>query len=170
MTTSDQYKRQIMSDLSRGNVESMPEASAEEYENFDDFAQRTTPDQRRQLFGQSLHHDNISPAQLEPELQRAIAQIKPNERDDVARAFFKHLSERGLSDRALEQQLGLSTHNPNRMTADDVSKLASFTYHSHPDLFRDVLADQPSLMKFLGNPIVAGILGIVAAKWLNRHR
>lgn len=170
MTTSDQYKRQIMNDLSRGNVEAMPESSAEEYENFDDFAQRTTPAQRRQLFGQSLHHDNIPPTQLEPELQGAIAQIKPNERDDVARAFFKHLSERGLSDRQLEQQLGLSTHNPNRMTADDVSKLASFTYHSHPDIFRDVLADQPSLMKFLGNPIVAGILGIVAAKWLNRHR
>jgi len=170
MTTSEQYKRQIMNDLSHGNTESMPEASAEEYENFDDFAQRTTPDQRKQLFGQSLHHDNLPPAQLEPELQKAIAQIQPNERDDVARDFFNHLGKRGLSDRALEQQLGLSTHNPNRMTADDVSKLAAFTYHSHPDVFREVLAHQPSLMKFLGNPVVAAILGIVAAKWLSNRK
>lgn len=170
MATSDQYKRQIMNDLSHGNTEEMPAVSADEYENFDDFAQRTTPAQRKQLFGQSLHHDNVSPAQLEPELQKAIAQIKPNERDDVAREFFKHLSKKGLSDRALEQQLGLSTHNPNHMNADDVARLASFTYHSHPDIFREVLADQPSLMKFLGNPIVAGILGIVAAKWLSNRR
>jgi len=35
------------------------------------------------------------------------------------------------SDRDLEQQLGLSTHNPNHMSADDVSKLAAFAYHSH---------------------------------------
>jgi len=44
---------------------------------------------------------------------------------------FKHLKQRGLSDRDLERQLGLSTHNPKHMTADDVSKLAAFAYHSH---------------------------------------
>lgn len=170
MATSDQYRRQILNDLSHGDQEMMPETPAEEYENFDDFAQRTTPAQRRQLFGQNLNHESLPPSQLEPELQRAIAQIKPNERDDVAREFFKHLSKRGLNDRQLEQQLGLSTHHPNRMTTEDVTKLASFTYHSHPDIFREVLADQPSLMKFLGNPVVAAILGIVAAKWLSGRR
>jgi len=50
-------------------------------------------------------------------------------------ARFKHLKQRGLSDRDLEQ-LGLSTHNPKHMTADDVSKLAAFAYHSHPDIFK----------------------------------
>lgn len=38
---------------------------------------------------------------MEPELQQAIAQIKPNERDDVARAFFKQLK------RSLHQSLPL---------------------------------------------------------------
>lgn len=170
MSVSDNYKRQIMSDLAQGDREMMPETSAEEYENFDDFAQRTSPQQRKQLFGRSLNHDSLPPAQLEPELQKAIAQIKPNERDDVAREFFKHLGKRGLNDRTLEQQLGLSTHHASRMNADDVTKLASFTYHNHPDIFREVLAEQPSLMKFLGNPVVAGILGIVAAKWLNNRK
>jgi hypothetical protein len=93
----------------------------------------------------------------------AIAQIKPNERDDLAQEFLKHFSKRELNDRTLSQQLGLSTHHASHMTADDVSKLASFTYHNHPDIFREVLAEQPGLMKFLGNPVVAGILGIVAA-------
>jgi predicted outer membrane protein len=75
-----------------------------------DFAQRSTTDERRQMFGRSLNSDRIPAGQMEPELQKAISQIKPNERDDVARAFFKHFKERGLSDRNLEQQLGLSTH------------------------------------------------------------
>jgi hypothetical protein len=113
--------------------------------------------------------DRIPTSQMEPELQKAIAQIKPNERDDVARSFFKHLKQRGLDERHLEQQIGLSTHNANRMSADDVSKLASFVYHNHPDIFREVLAEQPGILKFLSNPVVAAVLGIAAAKWLGGH-
>lgn len=172
MTSSEQYKRQIMSDLAQGNTEPLADAptnSAQEYENFDDFAQRSSQDERRQLFSRSLHPSRIPASQMEPELLHAIAQIKPNERDDVARAFFKHLHQRGLSERTLEQQLGLSTHHPNRMSADDVSKLASFTYHNHPDIFQAVLAEQPGIMKFLSNPLVGAIMGAVAAKWLGRH-
>ena len=173
MSSSDQYRREIMNDLAQGNVESLDAPSGDleqEYENFDDFAQRSSTEERRQLFGRSLHPYRIPPTQMEPELQKAIAQIKPNERDDVAKAFFKHLSKRGLSDRDLERQLGLSTHNPNRMSADDVSKLASFVYHNHPDVFQEVMAEQPAIIKFLSNPLVAAVLGIAAAKWLGGHR
>lgn len=173
MTSSEQYRRQIMNDLAQGNVESLGDAPTnleQEYENFDDFAQRSSHDERRQLFGRSLHPDRIPASQMEPELQKAIAQIKPNERDDVARAFFKHLKQRGLGDRELEQQLGLSTHHPNHMSADDISKLASFAYHSHPDIFQEVMAEQPAVLKFLSNPLVAAVLGIAAAKWLGNQR
>lgn len=173
MPSSDEYKRQIMNELSQGDSEIMNESAVDpnqDYQNFDDFAQRSTRDERRQLFSQSLHPDRISTSEMEPELQKAIAQIPDNERDDVAREFFKRLKERGLSDRSLEQQLGLSTYNPNRMTADDVSKLASFTYHSHPDVFQDVLADKPAILKFISNPVVAAVFGVVAAKWLSGRR
>lgn len=172
MTSSEQYKRQIMSDLAQGDAETLDDAptTGQEYENFDDFAQRSTHDERRQLFGRSLHPDQIPSSQMEPELQKAIAQVKPNERDDVAKAFFKHLKQRGLNDRTLEQQLALSSHNPNHMSADDVTKLASFAYHSHPDIFQEVLAEQPGIMKFISNPVVAAVLGIAAAKWLGSHR
>ncbi|HEY9803693.1 MAG TPA: hypothetical protein V6D25_25345 [Leptolyngbyaceae cyanobacterium] len=173
MTSSEEYRRQVMRDLAEGNVESLDAPTGEpaaEYETFDDFAQRTTTDQRRQLFGRSLNPERIPSSQMEPELQKAIAQIKPNERDDVARAFFKHLKERGLDERHLEQQLGLSSHHAGRMNADDVSKLASFAYHNHPDIFREVLAEQPGIIKFLSNPVVAGIIGIAAAKWLGGRK
>lgn len=173
MANSEQYRQQILQDLAQGNVESLGNintVTTDEYENFDDFAQRTTTDQRRQLFSQSLQPERIPPSQMEPELQKAIAQIKPNERDDVARAFLKQLKERGLDDKRLEQQLNLSSRNPNRMTANDVSNLASFTYHNHPDVFREVLAEQPGIIKFLSNPIVAGIIGIAAAKFLGSRK
>jgi hypothetical protein len=172
MSTSDQYKRQIMNDLAQGDTDSIHSSADEsinQYDNFDDFAQRSSRDERRELFGKAFHPDRVSSSQMEPELQKALSQIQPNERDDVAREFFSHLKKRGLSDRDLEQQLGLSTHHANRMSPDDVSKLASFTYHNHPHIFQDVLSDRPGLIKFLSNPIVGATLGAIAAKWLNRR-
>ncbi|BAU14400.1 hypothetical protein LEP3755_49470 [Leptolyngbya sp. NIES-3755] len=169
MSSSDAYKRQVMQDLAGGNKEQLEDVdSTENYQSFDDFAQRTSRDERHQLF-KGLHPNQVPTSQMEPELQHAIAQIKPNERDDVAREFFNHLKKRGLSDRDLEKQLGLSTHHPNRMSADDVSKLASFAYHNHPDVFQEVLADQPALVKFLSNPVVGAALGAIASKWFG-HR
>jgi hypothetical protein len=173
MSSSDKYKQEIMNDLAGGNVESLdgaPTNPAQEYDNFDDFAQRSTKQERHGLFRRSFSHETISPLQMEPELQKAIAQIKPNERDDVAKEFFKHLKERGLSEKDLEKQIALSTHHASRMNADDVSKLASFTYHTYPDIFQEVMADQPALLKFFSNPLIGAAFGAVAAKWLHNRR
>ncbi|MEH2456231.1 hypothetical protein [Nostoc sp.] len=173
MSSSDNYKREILNELAHGNTESLDDVSSDpnkEYQNFDDFAQRSSHEERRQLFGRSFNHNSIPPSQMEPELQKAIAQIKPNERDDVARAFFKHLKQRGLDERHLEKDLGLSTHNPNHVNADDLSKVASFTYHSHPDIFQEVMAEQPAILKFLSNPVVGAALGAIASKWFGRHK
>lgn len=165
--TSDEYKSQVMKDLAGGNKESLPEES-ENYQNFDDFAQRSSREERRNLFSDLFQKDRITPAEMEPELQKAVAGIQPNQRDDVAREFFKNLKKRGLSESGLEQQLGLSSHNPSRMTSEDVAKLASFAYHSHPDIFQEVLAVQPALVKFLSNPLVGAALGAITAKWFGR--
>jgi hypothetical protein len=171
MTSSKDYKRQIMNDLAGGNVDNIDSHATQpeqEYANFDDFAKRSSRDERRQL-GRGFHPDRIPTDQMEPELRKAIAQIKPQERDDVARDFFKHLKGRGLSDRDLEKQLGLSTHHASRMKEDDVSKLAAFTYRNHPDIFQEVLADQPAIIKFLSNPLVGAAVGAIAAKWLGKR-
>jgi hypothetical protein len=171
MPSSDEYKRQVMQDLAQGNRETLDDTSStNEYQNFDDFARRSSREERRRLFGRSVHPDRIPSSQMEPELRQAISQIQPNERDDVAKDFLSHLKKRGLSDRDLESQLGLSTRHPNRMSADDVTKLAAFTYHSHPDIFQDVLADKPGIIKFLSHPVVGAVLGAVAAKWLGGRK
>ncbi len=172
MSSSDRYKREIMDDLAGGNVESLDSSSTQpdtEYSNFDDFAQRSSREERRQLFGRAFNAERVPANQMEPELRSAIAKIKPNERDDVAREFFKHFKQRGLSERDLEQRLGLSTHHSRRMNEEDVTKLASFAYHSHPDVFQDVLADQPALVKFFSNPLVGAAFGAIASRWLS-HR
>ncbi|MEE3719287.1 hypothetical protein V2H45_21315 [Tumidithrix elongata RA019] len=165
--TSDEYKRQVMKDLVGGDRETLPDDS-EQYQSFNDFAQRSSREERRSLFSNFFTPDRIPTAQMEPELQKAIAQIKPNEQKNVAKEFLNNLKKRGLSDRELEKQLGLTTHDPNRMKAEDVSKLASFAYHAHPDIFHDVLADRPALVMFLSNPIVGAALGAIAAKWIGK--
>jgi hypothetical protein len=170
MPSSEEYKRQAMKDLAGGNTEMLPEETSENYQNFDDFAQRSSRSERHQLFSKSFTPERISSSQMEPELQQAIAKIEPDERDDVAQDFFSQLKKRGLSDRDLEKQLGLSSHNPKHMSADDVSKLAAFVYHNHPDLFHEVLADRPALVQFLSNPMVGAALGAVAAKWFGGRK
>jgi hypothetical protein len=163
MTTSDQYKREIMKDLPNGN-----DALGEKYSSFDDFADRSSRDERHGLIKRSFNPERVPASQMAPELKQAIDKIKPSERDDVARDFFEHLKKRGLHDRDLEKQLGLSTHNPKKMSSDDVGKLASFAYTAHPDVFQEVLADQPAILKFLSNPLVGAAIGAIASKWLRK--
>ncbi|MBE9079713.1 hypothetical protein IQ241_20870 [Romeria aff. gracilis LEGE 07310] len=171
MSTSDKYKRQIMNDLASGNQETLSDdANLDNYQNFDDFAQRSSRDERHQLFKRSFHPERVSAEQMEPELKQAISKIKPNERDDVARDFLAQLKKRDLSDRDLEQRLGLSTRHPKRMKEDDVSKLAAFAYRNHPDIFQEVLADQPAIIKFLSNPLVGAAMGAIASKWFGGRR
>jgi hypothetical protein len=170
MPSSDDYKRQAMQDLAGGDKEMLPDESGKDYQNFDDFAGRSSRDERHQLFSKSFTPDRIPSSQMEPELQKAIAQIQPNERDDVAQEFLGQFKQRGLSDRDLESQLGLSSYQPKQMSADDVSKLASFAYHNHPDLFHEVLAERPALVKFLSNPVIGAALGAIAAKWMSGRK
>ncbi len=170
MATSDEYKRQVMNDLAGGDKEMLPDDGDSNYQNFDDFAQRSSREERHKLFGQSFHPDQVPTSQMEPELQKAIAQIKPNERKDVAQEFLNQLKKQGLSDHDLEKQLGLSSNHANHMDADDVSKLAGFAYHSHPNVFHEVLADQPALVKFLSNPLIGAAFGAIASKWMGGRR
>ena len=172
MASSDKYKREIMKDLAKGNKEILEpngnDSLGEKYSSFDDFANRSSREERHGLLKRSFNKDRVPVTQMDPELRQALEKIQPKERDDVAREFFKHLKERGLSERDLEKQLGLSTHRAGKMTADDVGKLASFAYTAHPDIFHEVLADQPAILKFLSNPLVGAAIGAIASKWLRK--
>jgi len=63
VTSSEEYKRQIMNDLAHGSTEQLDDnSSLENYQSFDDFAQRSSKDERRHLFGRSFHPEKISSA------------------------------------------------------------------------------------------------------------
>ncbi|HAA30111.1 MAG TPA: hypothetical protein DCE56_23540 [Cyanobacteria bacterium UBA8553] len=173
MTNGEQDKRQIRDTWAISNtkaIESVPTHGEQVDQNLDEVSQRASQDEEKHLFGKSLRRARIPLSEMEPELQKAIAQIKPNERRKVAQEFLKQLKERKISDRALEQQLNLSTHHANGMTADDVTKLAAYTYYNHSDIFQDVLAQQPVIVKFLSNPLLGAILGAIAIKWLGNRQ
>ena len=173
MVSSEQYKCRTINNLARGETKSLEQlepSSVQDYQNFDSFAKRSWQEERHQGFEKSLHPKYIPLSRMEPELQKAIAQIKPNERHNIAREFVERLKARGVSDRNLEKHLSLSTPRVSHMNADDVTKLAAFTYHTHPDIFQDALVEQPAIVKFLSAPLVGAILRIIAAKWLGNRR
>lgn len=172
MLTGKRDKSQITKDWVWA-TDSLPDNvllnKASEKQNFDEFAKPSSLDEQRDLYMSSLYPDPIPLSQLEPELQKALAKIKPSEQYDVARKFFKRLQKRGLSKYRLVQQLNLSNHDMKQMSANDISKLAAFAYHTHPDIFQEVLSEQPALVKILSIPIVVAIIGIMAAKWLSGY-
>lgn len=167
MTKKEKSKRQIMQDLARKNADSLKSSSrhsTQTYQNLDDFAQQASQAERRQVFKASLHPDRIPLSHMESELQKALAKIQPNERNDVAREFLKQFDRQGISDRTLQDRLDLSTHRTHQMTADDVTRLAAYAYQKYPDIFQDVLAEKPAIVKFLSHPLVGAILGAIASK------
>ncbi|PSO73299.1 MAG: hypothetical protein BRC59_00390 [Cyanobacteria bacterium SW_4_48_29] len=111
--------------------------------------------------------EQLSPSRIEAQLREAIAKVEPWQTRKIAEQFLKRFHQIGLSEHHLQQKLHLSTHHPEQMTADDVSKLAAFAYQTHPDSFQEVLAKQQTLMQFLSNSIVIAIFKLIEAKWLN---
>jgi len=77
MSSSEQYKRQIMNDFNAELLEDAPINSEQEYENFDDLLS-AHHNERRQLFGRSLHPDRIPSSQMEPELLHALPKSSPS--------------------------------------------------------------------------------------------
>ena len=47
--------------------------------------------------------------------------------------------------------------------------LANFARINHPDVMQDHVQSQPWLVKAMGNPVMMGALGVVAAKMLRRR-
>lgn len=173
MTKDEEYNRQILSNFARGDTEPLEERVSavpeQDYQNFDDLTQCSSVNERQHAFGSSLHPNHIPSSEMEPELKKAIAQIKSSERHDVAHEFLKQLKGIGISDRDLEQ-LNLSSCHANHMNANDVSQLAVFTYHNHPEIFQNVVAEKPGIVKFLSNYLMGAILSAIAIKWLGNRR
>lgn len=173
MTSSDTAHPLTFQDRAYGNWDSVePDSSLskQDYPNLNGLASHPLQYEGDRLGRTPLHLDQIPLSRMELELKTAIAQIQPYERHNVAREFLKRLHKRGLTVRELQQQLSLSTHHATEMSSDDVTRLATFTYHSYPDIFQDVIAEQTAIVQFFSNSLVGAVLAVIASKWLGDHR
>lgn len=80
MPSSDEYKRQIMNDLASGNVDSLDDESTRtinQYDNFDDFAQQSSREERRHLFGKAFHPDRVPIIRWNLNYSRRFRKLNP---------------------------------------------------------------------------------------------
>ena len=140
---------------------------------FERFASNRPED--REFDNQALHQGateylgQLPQDQFHQAAQNAFTQAPPAQRQGLLGGLMGALAGRGLDIGSLGSQLGLSSTNPQQMGAGDYARLANFARINHPDVMQDHVQSQPWLVKAMGNPVMMGALGVVAAKMLRRR-
>lgn len=101
--------------------------------------------------------------------ESAFAQAPQQQRSGLLGGLLGALQGRGVSPNLLQGQLGLNSLDPNRMGPSEYAQLMNYTRRQHPDVLRDQVREQPALVKALGNPVIMGILGVVASRMIRKR-
>jgi hypothetical protein len=99
----------------------------------------------------------------------AFAQAPPPQRQGLLSGLLSALQGRGVDMGSLQNQLGLPSLSPNQIGPDEYARVANYARRQHPDVMEEQVRSQPWFVKAMGNPIVMGALGMVAAKMLGRR-
>jgi hypothetical protein len=118
--------------------------------------------------GATQHLGRLPDDQFQQVSQNAFNQAPPQQRAGLVESLFGALRGRGMDPSALGSQAGLRTLDPNSMNGSDFARLADFTRRNHPDAMRQTVQQQPWFVKAMGNPIVMGALGMVAANMMRK--
>ena len=100
--------------------------------------------------------------------QNAFTNAPPVQQQGLLSHLLGALAGRTGGVGALASQLGLQSTDPQQMGANDYARLANFARTNHPDVLQDHVQSQPWLVKAMGNPILMGVLGVVASKMIRR--
>jgi hypothetical protein len=100
----------------------------------------------------------------------AYQQAPPEARTGLLQTILRGLQGHGTDLGSLSRQIGLRSSNPQQMGADDYARLANYARHSHPEVMRQAVQEQPWFVKAMGNPVVMGALTLAAANMLKNHR
>ena len=100
----------------------------------------------------------------------AFVQAPREQRRGLLGSLLGSLQGRGVDMGGLQQRLGLGTLDPEAIAPDDYARLASYTRRNHPEVIREQVREQPALLKAMGNPILMGALGLVAARMMRKRR
>src|SRR5947207_140314 len=158
------YKNAVFEQLAQGSGNGNKD-QFEHFENFSNYGPRS--DVERGV-GEAFHPENLPSSVTEPQFRNAAAKILPQERAEIAQDFFEGLKERGLAPSWLQRMLGLGSTDPRQASPEDVARLSEYARQNHPEVFRRVVADKPFFVRWMDKPLVAGLVGVIAGKLLNR--
>jgi hypothetical protein len=161
---SQDYKKAVFDQLSQGS-------SKEDDDHFQHFENFSSAAPRRDVEAgvyEAFSPEKLSSEQVQPQFLRAAEKMKPHERSEIAQDLMGELQDRGLAPSWLQRMLGLGSSDPSEASAEDVAKLSEYSRQNHPEAFKRVMADKPFLVRWLDKPLVAGLVGVIAGKLLNR--
>lgn len=142
--------------------------SSDQFEHFENFSSGAPRNDVESGVGEAFHPERLSPDQTEPQFRRAAENMQPSERAEIAQDFFQGLQQRGLAPSWLQRMLGLSSADPQAANPEDVARLSEYARQNHPEVFRRVVADKPFFIRWMDKPLVAGLVGVIAGKLMNR--
>lgn len=135
----------------------------EVHQQFDRFAQANHPE-FQQAAGTMV-------SQMDPgQFVQAAQSLEPTQRAGFAQVLANALGTAGLDLGGLASRLGLSTTDPRSMQPQDIGRLAGYAQQNAPGALQQAAREQPFILKALGNPLVAGALAIMGARYLSRMR
>jgi hypothetical protein len=153
-----------------GGAGSLDEKQASQY--FERFV--STRPEDREFDNQTMHRGATEYLGKLPEdefhgaAENAFNQAKPAQKQGLLNSLMGALGGRGVDVGSLGNQIGLQSTDPRQMGSADYARLANFARTNHPEVMQEHVQSQPWLVKAMGNPIVLGALGLVAAKLLRR--
>lgn len=161
------YQAAVLKQLSEGSSGGGDDDQAHQdhFENFSAAAPRRDVEAG---VAEAFHPETLPTEQVEPQFRTAAEKMQPNERAEIAQDLMDELKGRGLAPSWLQRMLGLGSTDPSQASPEDVAKLTEYSRQNHPEVFRRVMADKPFLVRWLDKPLVAGLVGIIAGKLLNR--
>jgi len=120
--------------------------------------------------GTTEYLGQLPPDQFQRAASNAFSQAPPQQRQGLLGSLLSGLQGRGVDPGSLQSRLGLGSLNPNQMGAHDYARLADYTRTNHPEVLQRQVAEQPWLVKAMGNPFVMGALGVVASRMIRKRR
>jgi hypothetical protein len=120
--------------------------------------------------GTTEYLGQLPPDQFQRAASNAFAQAPAPQRQGLLSGLLGALQGRGVDPGSLQSRLGLASSNPNQMGANDYARLADYARTNHPDVMQRQVAEQPWLVKAMGNPFVMGALGVVASRMIRKRR
>jgi len=156
-----------------GGQDTMDDREATQY--FDRFAS-TDPNDRdfdndTMYQGSTEYLGQLPPDQFQRAASDAFQHAPPQQRQGLLGGLLGGLQNSGENMGSLQRQLGLRSMDPQRMGPNEYARIADFARTQHPEVIQKQVKEQPWLLKAMGNPILMGALGLVAARMMkNRAR